>query len=145
MKIMKKLIYLFIITLGVISCRPDNITETDHSDLIGNWKWANTDGGIGYHIHETPNSTGNSVELNIIDNRHYKIIENGNDVSSGTYEVVMKESIYSGEMERYIIYSEVYQNQDIVISGIIKVLENNKLSIADNNEDGIESEFLLVN
>jgi len=142
---MNKIIYIFILTLGVISCSSDDETRIDNSDLIGNWNWTNTDGGIGFHIHETPNSTGKIVELNIKDNNHYVIKENGNEVSNGTYEVIMKESIYSVEMERFIVYSAEYQNQNTIMSGIIRVLENNNLSIADNYVDGVESKYVKSN
>ena len=138
---MKKLIYFFIINLGIISCSSDNQTAIDNSDLIGKWNWTNTDGGIGFQIHKTPNSTGLIVELNLNDDNHYSIKENGNEVSNGTYEISIKKSIYSGEMERFIICSATYQNQNIVVSGIIKVLNNNIL-ISNNNTDGIESKYV---
>jgi hypothetical protein len=142
---MKKIIYLFILTLGIISCNSDDEKVIDNSDLIGKWNWTNTDGGIAYHIHETPNTTGKIINLTLLENDTYSIIENGNEISNGTYEILMRKSIYSGEMERYIIYSEEYQNQNTVISGIIRILENNSLSIADNNTDGVKSKYIRSN
>jgi len=139
---MKKMICLFILISGMISCTSDNETEIHNFDLIGKWNWISTDGGIGFHIHETPNSTGKIVELNIKDDNHYAIQENGSEVVNGTYEIVMKASIYSLDIERFIIYSAEYQNQNTVVSGVIRVLENNKLSISDNNFDGIGSEYI---
>jgi hypothetical protein len=142
---MKKIIYLFILTLGIISCNSDDEKAIDNSDLIGKWNWTNTDGGIASHIHETPDTTGKIINLTLLENDTYSIIENGNEISNGTYEILMRKSIYSGEMERYIIYSEEYQNQNTVISGIIRILENNSLSIADNNTDGVKSKYIRSN
>jgi len=142
---MKKLIYLIILSLGIISCKPSEEKEIDNSSFIGKWNWTNTDGGINDNIHKTPNTTGKVVSLILSENNTYSIIENGNEISNGTYEVIMKKSIYSGEMEPFITYSNQYNNQNVVISGIIKVLDYNKLSIADNNVDGLESKYVRSN
>ncbi|WP_062062971.1 hypothetical protein [Aquimarina longa] len=145
---MKNLIYLLILTLGIISCSSDNETEMNNPDLIGKWNWTNTDGGIAYHIHETPETTGKIINLNLLENFEYSITENGTEILRGNYEIIMKESIYSGEMESYLTYSTenqtVYQNQNIVLSGIIRILENENLSIADNYADGIESKYIRI-
>lgn len=141
---MKKIIIIFISAIGFISCSSDDNTKIDNSDLIGKWNWISTDGGIAFNIHETPTSTGNTFQLSLMKNYLYSIAKNGNEVSSGNYELVMKKSIYSGEMERFITYSET-ENQElknVAISGIIKVYEINKLHISDNNYDGIGSGFV---
>ncbi|EAR14022.1 hypothetical protein PI23P_05972 [Polaribacter irgensii 23-P] len=138
---MKNLIYLFILTLGIISCSSDNTTEINNSDLIGEWSWTNTDGGIAAHIHETPETTGKIIHLNLIGNYEYSVTENGTKISSGIYKLIMKKSIYSGEMERFIQLPENQQYIGIVTRGIIKTYEINKLDISDNNHDGIGSGF----
>ena len=138
---MKNLIYLFILTFGIISCSSDNETEINNSDLVGEWNWTNTDGGIAAHIHETPETTGKIIRLNLMGNYQYSVTENGTEISSGIYELNMKKSIYSGEMERFIKFPENQQYIGIVTRGIIKTYENNKLDISDNNYDGIGSGF----
>jgi hypothetical protein len=138
---MKNIIYLFILTLGIISCSSDNETEINNSDLVGEWNWTNTDGGIAAHIHETPETTGKIIRLNLMGNYEYSVTENGTEISSGIYELNMKKSIYSGEMERFIQFPENQQYIGIVTRGIIKTYENNKLDISDNNYDGIGSGF----
>ncbi len=142
---MKKIIYLLVLTIGIISCSSDDETEMSNTDLIGTWNWTNTDGGIGFHIHKTPESTGRTYKLNLNSNYTYSLFENETEISSGTYELTMRESIYSQEMERFITYSGVFQQpQSVVISGIVRILENSTLNISDNNHDGIGSIFEKV-
>ncbi|RPD91683.1 hypothetical protein EGM88_14500 [Aureibaculum marinum] len=141
---MKKVIYLFVLTLGIISCNSDVETQISNSDLVGKWNWTNTDGGIGNNIHETPTTLGKTVHLTLMDNYHFSISENGNEISSGTYELTLKKSIYSGEMERFIQFPENQQYLGIVTRGIIKTYETNKLDISDNNHDGIGSGFIKI-
>ena len=140
---MKKLIYLFILTLGIISCSSDNETQISNSDLVGKWNWTGTSGGLIY-FEETPETTGKEIHLSLTENYHFSISENGNEISNGIYELTMKKSIYSGEMERFIQFPENQQYLGIVTSGIIKTYETNKLDISDNNHDGIGSGFIKI-
>jgi hypothetical protein len=43
---MKNLIYLFILTSGIISCSSDDETGIDNSQLIGKWNWISSCGGF---------------------------------------------------------------------------------------------------
>jgi len=142
---MKKLLYLIIMSLGIISCKPNENTEIDNSDLVGKWNWTNTDGGINSNIHETPNTTGKIIYLNLNINYEYSITENGTEISNGIYELIMKKSIYSGQMERFIILQTIDQQYvGFVKNGIINTLQNEKLNISDNNPDGIVSDFIRI-
>jgi len=140
---MKKLIYLFVLTSGIISCSSDDETEISNSDLIGIWNWTGTSGGLIY-FEETPETPGKTIHLTLKENYNFSITENGNEISSGTYELTMKKSIYSGEMERFIQFPENQQYTGIVNRGIIKTYETNKLDISDNNSDGIGSGFIKI-
>lgn len=131
-------------TLGILSCSSNDNIEIDNSDLIGKWNWTNTDGGIEFNIHETPETTGKVISLILNRNYTFSIIENGNEVSDGTYILTMKKSIYSGELERYIQFQENHNYNGVVTTGIINVYENSKLDILDNNFDGIGSGFQKV-
>ncbi|WP_343330250.1 hypothetical protein [Polaribacter staleyi] len=140
---MKNLIYLFILTLGIISCSSDDETRIDNSDLIGSWNWTNTDGGIGFHIHETPETTGKIILLNLNKNYEYSVTENETEISNGVYELIMKKSIYSGEMERFIKLQTIDQQYlEFVKNGIVQIDQNENLNISDNNVDGIRSKFV---
>jgi len=140
---MKKLIYFFILGLGIITCNSNDEIVISNSDLIGKWNWTVTAGGLIY-FQETPETTGKTIHLNLMDNYNFSITENGNELSSGTYELSFKKSIYSGVIERFIQFPENEQYTGIVMRGIIKTYETNKLNISDNNYDGIGSEFIRI-
>ena len=140
---MKKLIYLFVLTLGVISCSSDDETKISNSDLVRVWNWTGTSGGLIY-FEETPETTGKTIHLTLMENYDFSISENGNEISNGTYELTFKKSIYSGEMEKFIQFPENQQYTGIVNRGIIKTYETNKLDISDNNYDGIGSGFIKI-
>tara|TARA_R110002111_G_C5714495_1_gene347059 strand:+ start:78 stop:503 length:426 start_codon:yes stop_codon:yes gene_type:complete len=140
---MKKLIYLFVLTLGVISCSSDDETKISNSDLVGVWNWTGTSGGLIY-FEETQETTGKTIHLTLMENYDFSISENGNEISNGTYELTFKKSIYSGEMEKFIQFPENQQYTGIVNRGIIKTYETNKLDISDNNYDGIGSGFIKI-
>lgn len=138
---MQKVIFVFILTLGLLSCSSDDETTIGNSDLVGQWNWFSTDGGLNNQIRENPESTGKEIELHLNADYSYEVIENGIQVSAGTYELSLKESIYTTGQERFISYSSNYHTQYVVLSGIIKSINSDSLKISDNNMDGIESGF----
>jgi hypothetical protein len=138
---MKNLICFLIIILGLMSCSSNDETKIDNSEIVGKWNWTNTDGGIGYHIHETPSSTGENIILILEKDYSYSIIKNGNEISNGIYVLSMKESIYSQDLEKFISYSSVQEMESLpcILGGRIKVYEANVLDISNNFEDGVGS------
>jgi hypothetical protein len=142
---MKKIILILVLIIG-LSCNADGENETTNSNLIEKWNWVSTDGGIANNIHTTPVSTGKAVQLNLMKNYKYTITQNGNEVESGIYELVLEKSIYSGEMEKYIrcTPTENTPHESVVINGIIKIYETNEMTISDNYYDGIGSKFIKV-
>lgn len=146
---MKKL--LFLILLGFIfpSCNPENKNDTKDTftnteELIGVWQWTNTDGGIGSNIQETPKTTKKTVQLIISEESRLDINENGYLYYKGNFSLSMKKSIYSGEKETYLSFSSTYENNKIVLNGIISIDTNGDLIIADNIIDGVASTFIQV-
>ena len=109
-----------------------------------NFGEAYTSGGLIY-FEETPETTGKEIHLTLTDNYHFSITENGNEISNGTYELTLKNSIYSGEMERFIKLLTIDQQYvGFVKNGIINVHEKERLEISDNNYDGIGSGFIKI-
>ncbi len=44
--IMKKLMYIIILTLGIVSCTSNDETVIDNSELLGKWNWISSCGGF---------------------------------------------------------------------------------------------------
>jgi hypothetical protein len=141
---MRSSIYILILILAVSSCSSDEDNHKANSDLFGEWNWEETNGGIAFHLHATPESTGKTIALNLNDNYTYSISENGNEMTNGSFEIIMKKSIYSGEMERFLQLSADQYYTDVVVNGIIRAYDSEKLDISDNNYDGIGSGFKKV-
>lgn len=136
------IILLFSI-LALSSCSSVKDMPNDNSDLTGTWIWVSTDGGFNNHIHDTPSSTGKNREL-ILKSSEYLLFENGTEISAGTYQITVKRSIYSGQNEPFISFSNYSENQIFLINGIITHSEESVLSISDNNPDGIGLTFEKV-
>ncbi|WGH74698.1 hypothetical protein P8625_11465 [Tenacibaculum tangerinum] len=140
---MKNLLY--IVAFALISCASSQIQNINNSDFVGIWNWTSTDGGFGNHIHKTPETLGKKVQLSLQKNDQFSIIENGKEVSKGTYTLTMKKAIYSNTQERYIQLSNDEHYDGIVLSGIIRLVKPATLEISDNNYDGLGSSFVKVN
>lgn len=141
---MKHLFLIFILSIGFMSCTSNNEDKDiiDNSELIGNWVWEETIGGIAGHINETPTSTGSSVELRLFANYSYSIFKNNIKVSSGRYEL----TLHDNDIEISISYSnEIPRISGVVLKGIIiSPQENNLLYIVDGFSDGMTSEFSKI-
>ncbi len=140
---MKSIFIQLVLILMIFGCSDNVEIRTPASDLSGTWNWVGTDGGIGFNIHETPETTGNSVKLVLNDNFDYQVFVNNSMVASGKYELTKEESIYSSERENYIKLDGDFQLQYVVLNGIVRVEEKNSLTISDNFYDGVGSRFKL--
>jgi hypothetical protein len=141
---MRKIITVLFLAIGLISCSSEGQASSSSTILYGKWNWISTDGGIGFHIHSTPASTGNSIQLNLLKDNTFSITKNGKEVSSGKFELSTQKSIFTGEVEKFIICHETTENKEplnIVTEGIIKASAANKLTIDNNFPDGIGSGF----
>ena len=142
---MKKLVYLFILSLAITSCKSDSETtqETQKKslDLAQKWDWVTTSGGIA-GISITPLTTGKNYTLIFKENDSYSLLENGIEIANGTYSLTMKESINNHEMESFI----TFQNLKFPVgNGIINTDEGKTtMSISDNVFDGFSSSFKRI-
>lgn len=145
-KIMREIITIMIVTIGFISCSSDTDNTATNSGFVGKWNWTGTHGGFAFHIHDTPASTGTTYQLNLMNNNNFSILKNSVEVVTGKYEITTGQSIYTGEMGKYIIcdMSNIPKGSYFVTQGIITVQDINKLSIDDNYNDGIGSGFKRI-
>lgn len=102
---MKKLIFIFIVLLGVFSCKSDDdniLPEIEFTDLIGTWNWVSTCGGItgacGYPDED------NFYTIEFRDDLTFVKISNGTFREELTYSVIEKDS--------YNRYKIIFENGD---------------------------------
>ena len=80
--------FFVLIVFGFITipgCKKNDITVADDSNLIGQWQWEYSEGGLAFHK-ITPEN--NSVRLlNFFPNSTFSVTENGNTSFNGTYHV----------------------------------------------------------
>jgi len=138
---MKKIILIISLSIAMFSCSLNEETTIDNNNLIGVWSWTSTEGGIASNIQKTPINTGKSIEFIFTDNYKFIVTENNAEVATGTYELSYGNSIYSGELEQFITLNGDYLNEDVLLKGVISMDSINNLSILDNKEDGIKSQF----
>jgi hypothetical protein len=139
---MNKMLLLSILLFTLYNCDKNDETKTVDTGIVGKWNWVRTEGGLAFHIHDTPESTGKSIQLYLNDKKEYTTIVNQKIVSSGTYDISMQKSIYSGKSEAYIRLTPDNEAQNpAVLRGNIKVTGNTTLTINDNCYDGCGSMF----
>ena len=112
---MKNYILLLFIGITILSCSSDdyNIQE---SKLAGTWNWAESSGGIDGRT-ETPNSTGNSMKIEISNNSIKKHL-NGDLESELNYTTEFEE--YNGEQWLKVTYENgQVQHADLNIDYLI--------------------------
>ena len=138
---MSKINLLLLFTFLLFSCENNNLA-TDNG-IVGKWNWISTDGGLGFHIHDTPLSTEKNIVLFLAEDNTYSITENNDIILEGTYRLSYKESIYTGEMELFISILDNFSSPAI-ITGIINIANKTELEIADNWYDGVGSGYKRI-
>lgn len=137
MKIIKLLPVIFIITSFIsVSCQTDNKILINDTGIAGEWEWIRTDGGIAYHIHETPASTNENIEWILTDKRRYSIHINGTLTSEGTYSLEKRKCIHSHKDKLWIDFSSP-SDMDMMIENV----DAETLELSDEMYDGIGSQF----
>jgi hypothetical protein len=135
MKILKTLLYtLTIAAFFVTGCSRQTGQTLDGNGLVGTWQWVRSDGGFGYHIHDTPASTGKNIELKFLDNSRYAIYTNGAITSQGTYTLENKQCIHDHKAKTFINFSSA-SDADMMI----EKMEGGTLELSDEHFDGIGS------
>jgi len=126
---MKKLMLIILVMTTFLSCTKDD-AELMNTSLIGNWNWIESSGGIDGRI-ETPNSTGNTIRIQIT-NTNIKKYVNGNLESNLNYSIYIGEVIEGGSRE-IILYEDEWK-QSVYLSG-------NQLTLIDQCSDCFHNKY----
>jgi hypothetical protein len=131
---MTRLLIVLLVVLG--SCEPDEKSVPEI--IVGSWKWERTDGGLGNHIHDTPETTGNNVVWIFTSGDSYRKTNNGVEIESGTYRV--RESRSTDEGARYSIW---FSSSDITL--FVLEQKDDSLFLSDGFADGVTLQFSRLN
>jgi len=126
---------LFILII-IVSCSKPVGDNPSNQQIIADWKWVRTDGGIANNIHDTPASTGKNVVLKITGDYRYAVYTNGILTSQGTYTLESQNCIHDHANKALINFSSP-ADQDMMI----EKNDNSSLELSDNVYDGIISVF----
>jgi hypothetical protein len=132
---MKAPLYIaFLITLLFTACKKE--TDAGPKDIIGNWNWVRTDGGIGFHIHLTPANTGKNIELRLMNGNNYAFYTNGALTSQGSFTTRLQRCIHDGTDKRVIDFSQT-ADADMMVERV----NEQTLILSDDFFDGMTEEY----
>lgn len=100
--------------------------------LAGAWEWKSTDGGLGFHLHETPATTGKSEQLILTNNLRYSRYTNHVVTEEGAYTLTDRTCIHDKKSKTVIQFSGALQ--DIMVES----MDRKKLVLSDEHYDGFE-------
>ncbi len=118
----------------VTGCSKQREEPTAEKNLIGTWEWESTDGGIAFHIHETPATTGKNIDLKIAPGGTYAMFTNGALISNGTYVLEKRKCIHDHTDKLFVNLS---QDKDFMVEKIDKA----NLDVSDEAYDGMGSRY----
>lgn len=122
---MKNIVCFIVFGFLFFACSDDS--NDKHNKLVGNWNWIETSGGIiGTSI--TPESSGNTIKLNISDSEIKKYI-NSKLETVLTYTIKTGKSILGGTKEMIVYDNETIQSFTIT---------DNVLVIHEESYDGYQ-------
>lgn len=134
--ILVTILALFLIT----ACEKEDLSinqkeqKAPIKSLLGKWNWIRTDGGLAFHIHETPKTTGKEIMLEFKENNQFRKYVNGVLQSQGTYTLSSRKCIHDLKEKQVIsIPSEMEM--------MIESMDENNLQLSDDNPDGISSQY----
>lgn len=110
---MKKTILVILIGITIFSCSRDDANS--NISLIGIWNWTGSSGGIAGTV-ETPESTGNTIKLEISDS-FIKSYLNGNLTFETSYTIEKRESLIFNEPREMMIPENGGIRQIIILKG----------------------------
>jgi hypothetical protein len=122
------------ITVVAVACSKNaHYQKSGHdSRLTGTWQWERTDGGIGNHIHETPQSTGKNIVLKLSADSTYILFTNDEITAQGTYRIENRTCIHDHTSKPFLIFSAS-------AGMMVEKQDAEHLSLSDEKHDGTKS------
>lgn len=130
----RKLVYWAMAIAAAGGCSKEAEQSSEADRLAGTWQWLRTDGGIAFHIHETPSSTGHNIDLKMAADGTYALYTNGAQTSGGTYALEKRTCIHDHTEKTYINFSA---DVDVMVERVNK----ETLDVSDEAYDGVGSSY----
>jgi hypothetical protein len=126
---------LSIICITLAACaKKAHLAKHVPDGLSGTWQWERTDGGIGHHIHDTPQSTGKSRVLKLNADSTYAFYTNDVLTAQGTYRTEPRTCIHDRTRKPFLVFSESP-------GMMVEKLDAGSLALSDESYDGMESRY----
>lgn len=135
-----RLVFALLLCVIITSCSKSNLLSTKQATdegLAGTWQWLRTDGGIAFNVHDTPQSTGKEVVLQLGADGRFAYVVNNIETASGTYTLETRTCIHDGTQKTFV-------NLSGCPGFMIEKLEAQRLETSDENYDGVGSEYARV-
>jgi hypothetical protein len=127
----------FCSTMVVSACQTNSDQVNNSNGLTGTWQWIRTDGGMAAnHIHDTPASTGESLQLTLTEDGKFFRYVSGKLVSKGTYTLTKRDCIHSDQDKPFIQFVDSKER-----SLMVERMESQTLELSDEVYDGITMQF----
>jgi hypothetical protein len=118
------------------SCQTNSDEVNNSNGLSGTWQWTRTDGGMANHIHHTPASTGESVELTLTEDGKFFKYTSGKLSSKGQYTLEQQECIHTSENKTLIQFLNSPDQ-----SLMVERMDSQTLELSDEAFDGLFMQF----
>ncbi|SFU66912.1 hypothetical protein SAMN05216480_11275 [Pustulibacterium marinum] len=120
---MRTILLLISMFISLLSCSTNDDDTFTNADILGDWIWLQTTGGIGGGM-DTPETTGQTITLTISETTIKEYID-GELVIDANYTIELDD--YYGEQVQVIIM------EDIAIGQRIRYLDENTLELSSHN------------
>jgi len=130
---MKKIILVYMLsTLLIVSCEEDTLPD----GLIGKWEWISSSGGIA-GITETPESTGNNIEIVFTANSTFMMYRNDSLIVERKYDIIEAKSILNHKLTKMISFDDDQFRKSFLVTP-------EELYLADEVYDGFTYRYKRI-
>ncbi|MDQ3278966.1 MAG: hypothetical protein M3Q06_11615 [Bacteroidota bacterium] len=128
--------YFFLAAVTLAACTKKEMSDLTGTRFHGTWEWIKTEGGIANNIHETPQSTGKRITLQMTIENRYVITVNDAISSQGFYTAESRKCMHDGTTKSFLNFSEE-KDKDLMVESV----GENTLILSDEAHDGLTSTY----